>query len=148
MVSEALETVKELSILTAYWLTVATGIATGACKEENGVYKIAGKSITSYKNQAETDTVWTGKKCQWFLQRKYYEKLESGDYSCMKEIKKEIYESFKSVFKTDINRITRLSAIDRVKIKDIWRRKADVIIGAIQEEKGKKNGKQRSKKCK
>lgn len=148
MVSEALETVKELSILTAYWLTVATGLATGACKEENGVYKIAGKSITSYKNQAETDTVWTGKKCQWFLQRKYYEKLESGDYSCMKEIKNEIYESFKSVFKTDINRITRLSAIDRVKIKDIWQHKAGVIInGAIQENK-EKNGKQRSKKCK
>lgn len=66
----------------------------------------------------------------------------------MEEIKKEIYESFRSVFKTDINRITRLSAIDRVKIKDIWRHKAGVIIGVIQEDKGKKNGKQRSKKRK
>lgn len=122
-VSAIMKRISTLAYLTAYYLTVAQGYAKGIVEiNEEGKYTIGGKAISSYTNTAGTYVTSAIEKCMWELENKYYDRFLDPDEEDFSDIEGHFYDVFYRLFNEQIQKISRLSMIHRVEVKNRWKR--------------------------
>lgn len=123
-VSAIMKRISTLAYFTAYYLTVAQGYAKGTVEiNEEGKYTIGGKAISSYTNMAGTYVTSAIERCMWELENKYYDRFLDPDEEDFSDIEGHFYDVFYRLFNEQIQKISRLSMIHRVEVKNRWKRR-------------------------